>query len=273
MAFPRVRFTIRRVMVFVALAAVVSGLASRIQRVSEANVREACCNNLRNIALAVTVFSEAKGSYPAGTVANDRFPTERRLSWLVAIAAYLDQWRWLLDLDRPWDADENRVTRGQGTVGPPTAVGRLHIMTCPAASGGREEHMPGWTWYVGIAGLGPDAPELPVGHPRAGVFGYDRRTKPADITDGLATTLLIAETDVDNGPWTAGGPTTVRGLDPSRKPYIGPGRPFGGFHPGSVVVAFADGSVRPLRDTIDPKVFEALSTAAGGEALPAAWDR
>ncbi len=37
------------------------------------------------------------------------------------------------------------------------------------------------------------------------------------------------------------------------------------------MVAFADGSVRFLRDTIDPSVFEALSTIAGGERLPANW--
>jgi hypothetical protein len=39
------------------------------------------------------------------------------------------------------------------------------------------------------------------------------------------------------------------------------------------MVAFADGSVRFVRETIDPKVFEALSTIAGGESLPAEWGR
>ncbi len=39
------------------------------------------------------------------------------------------------------------------------------------------------------------------------------------------------------------------------------------------MVAFADGSVRFLRETIDPKVFEAISTIAGGEGLPQGWDR
>ena len=38
------------------------------------------------------------------------------------------------------------------------------------------------------------------------------------------------------------------------------------------MVAFADGSVRFLRESIDPKVFEALATVAGGEPLPAGWD-
>jgi prepilin-type processing-associated H-X9-DG protein len=133
--------------------------------------------------------------------------------------------------------------------------------------------MPGWTWYVGVAGVGRDAPALPGGHPRAGVFGYDRQTRVADITDGVATTVMLAETSSANGPWTTGGPATVRGLDPGRQPYIGRNRQFGGTHRGGVIVAFADGSVRFLSESIDRKVFEALATIAGGESLPWGWDR
>ena len=38
------------------------------------------------------------------------------------------------------------------------------------------------------------------------------------------------------------------------------------------MAAMADGTVRFLSETIDPKVFEALSTVAGGETLRT-WDR
>ena len=65
---------------------------------------------------------------------------------------------------------------------------------------------------------------------------------------------------------------TVRGLDPAKQPYIGPGRQFGGLHEGVAVVAMADGSVRFVAESIDPKVFEAISTIAGGEQVPAGWD-
>jgi hypothetical protein len=34
----------------------------------------------------------------------------------------------------------------------------------------------------------------------------------------------------------------------------------------------ADGSVRVLSESVDPKVFEAMSTIAGGENLPADRD-
>ena len=40
----------------------------------------------------------------------------------------------------------------------------------------------------------------------------------ASVKDGLANTLLILKSARDNGPWARGGPSSVRGLDPSEKP-------------------------------------------------------
>ncbi len=93
----------------------------------------------------------------------------------------------------------------------------------------------------------------------------------ADIKDGVANTMLIAESASVSGSWMQGGPATVRGLDPANKPYIGPGRQFGGLHRGSMCVAMADGAVRIVNDSISPNVFEALSTMAGGESMPSSW--
>ncbi len=98
------------------------------------------------------------------------------------------------------------------------------------------------------------------------------------IKDGTSNTILAIETSVELGPWAAGGNPTVRFVDFERQPYLGVGRPFGGIHPGDrkwlsktptiATVAFLNGSVRPLKDTIDPRVFEALVTIAGGEEVP-----
>jgi prepilin-type processing-associated H-X9-DG protein len=38
-------------------------------------------------------------------------------------------------------------------------------------------------------------------------------------------------------------------------------------HRGGAMVLFADGSVRSIRESIDSKTFEALSTIAGGEEV------
>jgi prepilin-type processing-associated H-X9-DG protein len=152
-------------------------------------------------------------------------------------------------------------------------VDLLAWVTCPDDPGYRGRKRPFPLTYVGVAGIGADAAALPARHPHAGVFGYDRVTRLRDLSDGVATTMVVVETTRGHGPWTAGGPTSVRGVDPATRPYIGRDRPFGGYHPGGANVAFADCSIRLVRDSIDPKVFEALSTVAGGEALPAGWDR
>ena len=111
----------------------------------------------------------------------------------------------------------------------------------------------------------------PRADPRIGIFGYFRQTLRTEITDGLATTVAVIET-TERGPWTAGGTHTLRGLDPDRKPYLGHDRPFGGNHRGGAMALFADGSVRVLRDSIDPKTFESLATIAGGERLAPEWE-
>ena len=163
-----------------------------------------------------------------------------------------------IDESQPWDGPANVAWAG-------VPVG---LLRCPVRSSVAGP-APQPTTTIGIAGLGTDAPSLPTTDPRAGIFGYDRQTTPADIKDGVANTMMLAEINRGLGCWLQGGPATVRGLDPANKPYIGPGRQFGGLHDGTAVVAMADGSVRVLSESIDPKVFEALSTIAGGERLPA----
>ena len=96
-------------------------------------------------------------------------------------------------------------------------------------------------------------------------FGYNRTIRDKDITDGLANTMTVIETTRDIGPLTQGGPTTVRGLDPSHDDYVGETSQFGGLHPGGVCTAFADGSVRFVSNSIDRKTFEAISTIAGSD--------
>jgi prepilin-type processing-associated H-X9-DG protein len=145
----------------------------------------------------------------------------------------------------------------------PGAQTPIKTFLCPAsqeaATGAAVTH------YVAMAGIGPDAAKQPAGAPGNGFMGYDRRTSVAMITDGTSNTIALMETRFDLGPWARGGASTVRGFDPAA-PLHGEQPPFGG-HTGGMQVGMADGSVRFLSSSIDPKKLAAAITIAGGELV------
>ena len=97
-------------------------------------------------------------------------------------------------------------------------------------------------------------------------MGYDRLTSLAMIKDGTSNTIALMETRSGLGPWARGGSSTLRGFDPADVPLHGDQRPFGG-HQGGMNAAMADGSVRFIRSSIDPKKLAAAITIAGGEPV------
>lgn len=232
-----------------------------------------CTNNLKRIGLALTVYERGHDAFPCGTVLNPGMPPEQRLSWLAELGSnsgFAANVVLMVDKEQPWDSGTNRglkATLGRPDEGQTIAPFGDRFLSCPADRNHRDTRPPRPTNYVGIAGLGLDAATLPVDHPRAGFFGYDRITRVQDIKDGLAVTMTVVETEKTVGSWTAGGVATIRGLDPATQPYIGRGHQFGGLHRSGVFVLFADGSVRHLADTIDPRLFEAYSTIAGGSPV------
>jgi prepilin-type processing-associated H-X9-DG protein len=123
-----------------------------------------------------------------------------------------------------------------------------------------------WRLIEKSAGASAEAAELPLHYPLVGVFGYDRQTRFSDI-DGISTTMMVVETAHKNGAWTAGGFATVRGLDPDGRVYIGKSGQFSSGHRHGSNALFADGSVRFLNDSTEPKLFEAMATIAGRESV------
>lgn len=264
-----------------AVAAVVGGLlVVQTRRVHDAAQRTQCQNTLRQIGLATANYRGMFTHFPAGTVPNADLPPDKRLGWLTELVpcmeASLDVY--LLEKGLAWDAPENCPLRCRRYAGKPSSDYREFrnagppYFVCPANPAAQAPDLPYPTSFVGVAGLGESAAELPLSDPRAGLFGYDRRPSPKDVKDGLSTTLLAAEV-LDGGPWTAGGRATVRGLV-SGRPYLGEGGQFAGGHRGGELtgprpvvtnVAFADGHARPLTDAVSPAVLEGLATIAGGE--------
>lgn len=236
-----------------------------------------CANNLRELSQFAATFAETEqgkkkgpvlAAVPAGTLVNPDLPPDRRLSWVPSTLPLFNQRRQptaelvkSIDPKRAWDEGSNADL----------AKTRLVALLCPANPADAPEGSPQLTQYLGLAGLGPDAATLPLGPPvppRAGCFRYDAPTPLALIAahDGLSQSLLFGETNADLGPWLRGGPATVRGLDDAAgaKPFIGVGGQFGGNHPEGANFAGADGGLKFFTPKVNPDVFKALFTIAGG---------
>jgi prepilin-type N-terminal cleavage/methylation domain-containing protein len=259
-------FTLSELLVCIAIIAIFIGLLlPAVRRVREPAARMQCSNNLKQVMLAMHAFestgrpvvtlpdSDARPSqlFPPGCFGAGTAPQER-LGWPVALLPHLEQEGLWAQFD---------ITRGyEGNL--TAARTRIKPFLCPSAP-----DMPGAiavTHYVAMAGIGADAAERPAGAAGIGFMGYDRQTSFAKITDGSSNTIALMETRSGLGPWARGGASTLRGFDPDDVPLFGDQRPFDG-HSGGTYAAMADGSLRFIRSSIDPKKLAAAITIAGGE--------
>jgi hypothetical protein len=256
--------------VLVLLLLVVAGFfAVYLRHLHVTSSRTQCISNLKQIAIAAHIYHDTYKRFPQGTVPSD-LPPEQRLSWLTEIWPPFMEGGIMTRFDKtkPWNAPGNNppvylVRDYPENGGEPVFNERVFDVVaflCPAnpVRGGGDQ--PCYTHYVGIAGVGEAAAEPPLSDPTAGFFGYDRTLTMGDMKRGLGAILMLAEVG-KGGPWMAGGRTTVRGLDASDLA--------GGWScHGDAHFAFADGSVRPLRGSLSPTVFEALAAIAGNDVGP-----
>jgi prepilin-type N-terminal cleavage/methylation domain-containing protein/prepilin-type processing-associated H-X9-DG protein len=260
------------------IAILIALLVPGTRRVREAAARTRCTNNLKQLMLAMHNFAEtgsparpstantdspAKRPFPPGCFGAGKTP-EERLSWTVALLPYLEENPLYQQFDMKQGYADNL----------PAAQTRLYTVLCPESK--EAATLDAVTNYIAMSGLGHDAAWQPAGAAGNGFMGYDRLTSPSMIEDGTSNTIALMETHFGLGPWARGGSATLRGFDPADLPLYGDNRPFGGHaaekrlfggHAAGMNAAMADGSVRFLHSSIDPKRLAAAITIAGGEPV------
>jgi prepilin-type N-terminal cleavage/methylation domain-containing protein/prepilin-type processing-associated H-X9-DG protein len=288
-------FTLIELLVVIAIISVLIGLLlSAVQKVRAAAARIDCQNRLKQLALALHHYHDARNGLPPGhrsPAHPDRMPYS---GWTVSALPYLEQPTLAAQVAVAYRADpypfHNPPHTGLATVVPAFVCPMDGRVVSPQA-GQRSGFPVAFTSYLGIAGR--DA-----AFARDGMLYQNSSTRLLDATDGTSNTLLLGERppshDYQFGWWYAGvgqrftgSADLVLGVrEPNLQPVVsgspcGPGNypfrdsrfadPCGMFHfwsphTGGANFALTDGSVRFLAYSADP-VMPALATRAGGEAV------
>lgn len=228
---------------FGGIGVLVALLLPAVQSAREAARRMQCSNNLKQIALAMHNYYDAHQCLPAGYIADaDGKPMH---SWRVALLPYLEQQGLYeaYNFDEPWDSPHNMQIASRM----PAAY------RCPSAPHQGPGSM--LTNYVVILSKTPEGNQSP-----ASLFGENRWTQFGQVTDGTSNTLLVAEVS-EPVMWTQ--PDADLQFDQMGFQINGL-MSIGSYHPGGANVAFADGSVRFLSDSLDEDTLRLLIQPADG---------
>jgi prepilin-type processing-associated H-X9-DG protein len=273
-------------------------LLPAMQKVREAANRAKCQNNLKQVGLALHHFHDVYGAFPPAGVTGPFLPLGIttpgvRHGWASFLLPYLEQNtlanQYYFDVDE--SAPENH----------PAALVPLRILQCPSADASRGYLSPLYgdllpcVDYAAIKGINPvlaDLGLIDVVADYDGVMPQDAMVRIAQITDGTAQTIVMAEVADRPKVWHAGylvsngtsgcGPWIEYGgcdLKPKGSTPDGNAQPgpcainctnvanVYGLHPNGANALFADGSVHFLKAAIDIRVFAGLVTRSGGEVI------
>lgn len=191
---------------------------------------------------------------PVGARPSTRLKGEERFSWIATLyASVADAPAFNGELSWRDPANDRFVRR---------RLAELLNPAIPRLTG--EDGYPA-THFVGIAGVGPDAALLPADHPRAGLFGENRRVRWNDVSDGRSQTMMLAGVTDRLGAWARSGSATARSF--TQTPYVNGPDSFGTGQNDRMLVLMADGSVRTIAASTPAHIVERMAAMADGLSL------
>jgi hypothetical protein len=202
-----------------------------VQQESVQSGRARRMNHLKQIGLAFHNYADQKHHFPPPVLLGGK-SGKVPYSWRVAILPYLAQEELYnaYNFDEPWDGPSNRKL-----------LDRMPPLYADPGGGTNPSHA---SYFVFT---GPET-----------MLGKGDKPWIADITDGTSNTILAVEAKREI-PWTK--PEDIP-FDPQ-----GPLPQLGGFTPDGFNALYGDGSVRYIKNTVNPAVLKALITRAGGEVI------
>jgi prepilin-type N-terminal cleavage/methylation domain-containing protein len=198
--------------------------------------RNACLNNLKQIAIALQNYADSHGgTFPQANTTNaDGKPLH---SWRTLILPYMEAQALYdsIDLTKPWDDRAN--SKACST--------HLYVYQCPSATG--RQDLDNRSTYLAIV------------TPKS-CFRATQSRNLSDIADGVAHTLVVIDADAEHAvPWMS-----PHDADENLVLGLGVGESKTN-HPGVILALFADGHSEPI--SVDTPAAEriALISIAGND--------
>jgi len=281
-------FTLIELLVVIAIIAVlIALLLPAVQSAREAARRSQCVNNLMQLSIAMQNYESAHELLPPGVVDPtspiQSIPKGYHIGWVARILPYIERKNIFNNL--------NFMVGAYATENSTAGSMVISFLLCPS-DGSRFTSTLGGA-LTNYAGCYNDV-EAPIATTNTGIFFLNSKISHDDIPDGSSETIFLSEkvqAPTDLG-WLSGTSSTLRNTDSAPKNFnrwagvtstpVNPGGPtnanlpgapptlVGGFssnHAGGANFAFGDGSVKFLKSSIRPSVYQCLGNRSDGQMI------